>query len=289
MDKKVSPTKESESILLKYFTSTFLFSWIFWLPGVLGTWNVIHLSDSIPGLIETFNWIGGIGPSLIAFILVFKNEGKQGTKYLFKRILQIKLNYWYFPIFLLIPVLLLLAHLINVFIFDVAFPITGLIKEPWWIPVVFLIFFILQFGEEFGWRGFALEKLQTKWNALTSSIILGGLWAVWHLPMFLSKGFPQYNYHLPFHQLLLTFVAASVLITWLQNNCKGSLIPAFVIHALINFSGEILPLIEKNKEVQGDYTVWIIINILLFIVVISIVKIFGYKTLIRKTDKRFYN
>jgi len=274
----------SEKQLLKFFIFTFLFSWILWLPGILRTWEVINPSDPVLGLIEALNWIGGIGPSLAAFLLVFRNEGKQGAKNLFKRLLQLRLGNWYIPIFLLVPILLVLAHIINVVILGANFPITGLMLEPWWIPVVFIIFFILQFSEEFGWRGFVLERLQSKWNALTSSVILGVLWAIWHLPMFLSKGFPHYDYYLPFHQLLLTLVAASVLITWLQNNCIGSLIPAFVIHALINFSGEILPLIEKNKDYQGDYTVWLIVNILLIIAVIIIVKFWGYKTLIRKQN-----
>jgi len=102
--------------------------------------------------------------------------------------------------------------------------------------------------------------------------------------LFFSRGFPQYQYHLPFFQLLITFIAVSVLITWLQNNCKGSLVPAFIIHAFINFSGEILPLIEKNKDFQGDFSAWVIVNILLFVTVSFIVKIWGFKTLIRKTS-----
>jgi membrane protease YdiL (CAAX protease family) len=119
---------------------------------------------------------------------------------------------------------------------------------------VFLIFFILQISEEFGWRGYTPDRLQARWSALISSLIIGVLWGIWHLPMFLSNGLPHFENHLPFGQLFITLVAASIFITWLQNNCKGSLIPAFVIHSLINISGEALPLIEKNKEVQGNYT-----------------------------------
>ncbi len=275
---------KSENLLFKFFLSTFLFSWLLWLPGILYTYQLINPSPFLLSIMETLNWIGGIGPSLIAFLLVFKYQGKQGAKNLFKRILHVRLGYWYFAIFLIFPVLLVLAHLINMVLFGADFPKTGLLEEPWWIPVVFLLFFILQVSEEFGWRGFALDRLQSKWSALTSSIILGVFWAVWHLPMFYSQSFPHYEYNLPFHQLLLTLIAASVLITWLQNNCNGSLIPAFVIHALINFSGEILPLIEKSKEVQGDYSAWIIVNILLIIAVFIVVKFWGYKTLYRKKN-----
>ena len=275
---------QSKNQLLYFFILTFIFSWLLWLPGILYTYKLINPTPLILNIIGITNWIGGIGPSLIAFVLVFKNEGKAGAKKLFVRILQFKLGGWYFPIFLLIPFLLVLAHLINMIAYNADFPVTGLLKEPWFIPIVFLIFIILQFSEEFGWRGFALDRMQLTWNALTSSLILGVLWSLWHLPMFFSKGFSHYDFNLPFHQLLITFVVTSVLITWLQNNCNGSLIPAFIIHAMINFSGEILPLIKKSPEYQGNYTSWIIVNVLLVITLFIILKIWGYKTLMRKSN-----
>ena len=67
-----------------------------------------------------------------------------------------------------------------------------------------------------------------------------------------------------------------------QKNTKSSLVPAFIIHAPINLSGEVLPLIEKNLEIQGDYTVWIISNILLFLFAIVILIFWGYKKLVRQ-------
>lgn len=271
-----------KSQLMQFFFLTFLFSWLLWLPGVLYTYQLISPGQFILNLMEIMNWVGGIGPSFIAFILTFKNEGKQGSKQLFSRILKVNLGYWYLPIFLILPVLLVLAHILNMFFFGTDFPQTGLLAEPWLIPVVFLIFFILQFSEEFGWRGYSLDRLQTRWSALISSLIVGVLWAIWHLPMFMSEGFPHYENHLPFGQLFITLVTASVIITWFQNNTKGSLIPAFVFHALINISGEVLPLIEKNKEVQGDYTVWIIVNVLFVIASIFIIIIWDQKTLMRK-------
>ncbi len=111
-----------------------------WLPGVLHTYHLINPGQFVINLMKIMNWVGGIGPSFIAFILTFKNEGKQGGKQLFSRILKVKLGYWYFPIFLIIPALLVLAHILNIFFLRANFPQTGLLSEPWWIPVVFLIF-----------------------------------------------------------------------------------------------------------------------------------------------------
>ncbi len=278
-NKKVSV---SVNQLVQFFVLTFLFSWLMWLPGILYTYQLINPGQFVIDLIKIMNLVGGIGPSLIAFIITFKNEGKHGAKQIFNRILKVKLGYWYLPIFLIIPVLLVLAHILNMILFGASFPQTGLLSEPWWIPVVFLIFFILQFSEEFGWRGYALDRLQSRWDAFVSSLIIGVLWATWHLPMFLSNGFPHFENHLPFGQLFITLITASILITWLQNNCKGSLVPAFIIHSFINFSGEVLPLIEKNKEAVGDYTAWMIVNVLLIITSIFILIVWGKKNLMRK-------
>ena len=253
-----------------------------WLPSILITYSLITPSQTLITIYNVMKWVAGIGPSFAAIILVIKFDGRVGLNELFQRVLNIKLGYWYFPVFLMLPITLIAAHLINIFFFNTSFPKTSLLKEPWLIPVLFIIFFILQFSEELGWRGYALDRLQKKWNALFSSILLGSIWAIWHIPMFLINGFGQHDNHLPFGQFFLTIVLVSVLITWFQNNTKGSLIPAFIVHALISLSGEVLPLIQKNNEIQDDFTVWIITNILLFLSVIIVVLFWGYKNLARQ-------
>ncbi len=265
--------------LWPFFIITFLLSWLAWLPGVLLTNHYIEASEFVIQMDKIGKWVGGLIPSLVAFFLIYKEEGKSGLKVLLSGILKLKLRRWYFAIFLIIPVAVVLAHLINILLGH-PFPNTEILSEPWMILPLFFLFLILVAGEEYGWRGFALNKLQTKWNALTSSIILGFIWAIWHIPMFLSNGFGHHDLQIPFNQFLLTLVLVSVLITWVQNN-TGSLAPAFILHALINLSGEVLPLVDKNPETQGNYSQWIIANILLAIVVILILTHWGIRTLKR--------
>jgi membrane protease YdiL (CAAX protease family) len=276
---KVKPVRSGQ--LWQFFIFTFLFSWLLWLPNVLLTYNLISANNIIQSFNTVLLWLAGTGPSLVAIILITKQEGKTKLKELFIRVVKLKLGYWYLPIFLILPLILVLAHIINVLLFNASFPKTGPLSEPWWIPLLLIVFFVMQFAEELGWRGYALDRLQTKMNATFASILLGSIWAIWHIPMFISNGFGQYKYHLPFLQFFITIVLISIIITWLQNNCKSSLFPAFVVHAQVNISGDVLPLIEKNTEVQGDYTVWIIANIFLLIFVVSIIKYWGYKKLKR--------
>jgi hypothetical protein len=82
------------------------------------------------------------------------------------------------------------------------------------------------------WRGFALPRLQTRFNSLTASLILGGLWAAWHLPNSLIPGLEYYLTAFPV--FLVYVVSMTVLFTWLANHTRGSVWIAWLFHAAIN-------------------------------------------------------
>ena len=160
-------------------------------------------------------------------------------------------------------------------LFDQEFPIIKVLSEAYWpilVILLVLLFTVAQITEEFGWRGFALDYLQHKYSALKSSLIVGCFWAIWHLPMFFTNGFGQYDNNLPFAQFFITLVVISVFITWIQNNTRNSLVPAFLMHSMVNVSGELLPLINKET---GDFFAWNIANIIFIIILIPILIYWG--------------
>ena len=95
-------------------------------------------------------------------------------------------------------------------------------------------------SEEIGWRGYALERLQTRWNALTSSLIVGLVWALWHLPLFLIVGTSQHELDIPFMGFLIQMTASSILYTWLYNNTQQSLWSAILLHWLYTYAALVL-------------------------------------------------
>lgn len=98
-------------------------------------------------------------------------------------------------------------------------------------------------GEELGWRGFALDRLQNKWNALIASLILGILWAAWHFPLFFIKGTPQQGMGFGtfiFWLWCLQVVCLSVLTTWVYNNTHRSILSAVCMHFMFNSTYGIL-------------------------------------------------
>jgi membrane protease YdiL (CAAX protease family) len=107
------------------------------------------------------------------------------------------------------------------------------------LPLFFLIG-VFSNGEEIGWRGYALPRLQARHGALIASLIIGVIWAFWHVPKFLTAGSAQdYSFWL----YLLDTIAKSILFTWVYNNTKSSLLMVTLFHAAINTSAVFLPII----------------------------------------------
>jgi uncharacterized protein len=95
-------------------------------------------------------------------------------------------------------------------------------------------------SEELGWRGYALDRLQTRWNALASSLIIGLVWSLWHLPLFLIPGTSQHEMGVPFIGFLIKLTSSSVLYTWLYNNTQRSLWSAILLHWLYTYAAQVM-------------------------------------------------
>jgi uncharacterized protein len=170
------------------------------------------------------------GPLVAALVVVGATEGRTGLKDLWRRFALRPGDLGWaavavaFPLLLLVPIWLLerLAGASETAPAFVLGPITALS----------LALALLIVGEEVGWRGFALPYLIGKWPALWSGLVVGAVWALWHLPNFFLPGYPHRE--LPFAAFFLMVVAYSVLFTWLHARTRGSLLVAVVFHAALN-------------------------------------------------------
>jgi len=225
---------ESKNLVL-FFIITFAWSWLLWIPQVLDTMGFeINIILLFLGNLAVF------GPSVSAIIVTGIASGKDGIKKLLKKGWKHDFKkIWLFPIFIIIPVISFLSLLMVI-----------LIEGDWvlnygnpftmFFPILFIIFFTGgPLAEEFGWRGFALDRLQSRWNALISSLILGLIWGVWHLPLHFIAGTTQEV--IPFYQNLIIIMLSSVIYTWLHNNTGGSVLVAMLFHLTSNMSGAYIP------------------------------------------------
>jgi membrane protease YdiL (CAAX protease family) len=266
-------TEENRN-LIYYLLITFTFSWGFWLPSLLSSLGFI---EHIP-LYTLFRFIGSFGPFVGAFSLTSYFEGSTGTRILWNRAWHFeKWLYFLISIFLL-PLLYLSSLSLAVITERLTFPSLSIFDDYMYVFVNFIFFFFITgpFQEEFGWRGYALDKVQTNWNALESSMVLGSIWSFWHLPLFYISGTPHSNQS--FFSFTITVILLSVIFTWLYNNSNGSILISMTFHAVNNLSNSLFPLYETISG-YAYYT------ILLDLVVVMILIIYGPNKLVRKSKK----
>jgi uncharacterized protein len=178
-------------------------------------------------------------PLLAALILVYSEEGgRGGVKRLLSRVFdqrRIRKGIWYVPIIFLMPLLYLLTYLV-MRLMALPFP-----DEPYFpfllVPLLFVVFFIFAIGEEVGWTGYVTDPMQGRWNALTTSIILGLVTAIWHsVPLIQMGRTPTW-----IAWWALSAVSIRLLTVWLYNNTGRSLFAAILFHAMNNLSFAMFP------------------------------------------------
>ncbi len=215
---------------LKFFLLVFVISVPFWLVGFLDLPKMLPINLPISALMF-------VCPMVAALILVHQENEPNGMKELLKRTFdfkKIKNKIWYAPILLFMPAIMLLSYGI-MRLLEVPLP------EPYIpfyaIPIAFLAFFIGAIGEEIGWTGYITDPLQERWGALVASVILGTVWAVWHIiPWFQGHPNPEWV----IWQSAAT-VAMRIPIVWLYNNTGKSVFATILFHTTINVSIYIFP------------------------------------------------
>jgi uncharacterized protein len=135
------------------------------------------------------------------------------------------------------------------------------------LPLFLLILtFTDGLGEELAWRGFALPRLLTRYNALVASVVLGVIWALWHLPLLWTEG--NGMFHLPVWLLLLDLTAKSVLFTWVFLHTRGSVLIAMLFHGATNLflvSPEVASTGDLGLPVLAMVGKWVLVSIMLVV------------------------
>ena len=189
----------------------------------------------------------GWGFILISLLMTGLTLGQEGLVVFLKRLVLWRVSWkWYLVALLLAPAL----QFLSVWLTSLLTGIPADYRHPMILQMVplrvnmlllvlpWLLFEVLTNGEEFGWRGYVLPRLQARYNALVSSLIVGLIWSAWHLPKFFGTGSSSGR---SIFWFTLFCLAASVLYTWLFNNTRGSLLLVILFHAANNTAGVFLP------------------------------------------------
>jgi uncharacterized protein len=222
--------------LVFFFLIAFAGSWLVELPVVLSRTGTGLLPYTLPPVVSALTIAAATftGPTLSAFVMSHATEGRQGPKNLLRRYVlwRVKLR-WYLFVLLVIPASQVLGAIVLPGVPASYQPLTlGLVSG---YPLALVSTLVLggPLGEEPGWRGFALPRLQAAFGPLVGSILLGVLWALWHLPLFWSGVWtPPTVANIVMFVVMITFL--TVVMTWVFNNARGSLLITMLMHASFN-------------------------------------------------------
>lgn len=182
--------------------------------------------------------LGVITPSLVAVALTAWTEGRQGVLALLRRIVEPPARARLYVFAITYIAVIKLAAAVAYRVAAGAWPAFG--PTPLVIMAgAILISTPVQAGEEIGWRGYALPRLASRIGLGPAGIVLGVVWAAWHLPFFFMPGADTYGQSFPLYLLQVT--ALSVAMAWLYWRANGMLLPLMVMHAAVNNTKDIVP------------------------------------------------
>lgn len=218
--------------LIGYFLGAYLLTWIFWIPVVLT--DAGQLTLPVPSIV--FLAIGGLGPMLAAIIVTAIQSGTAGVRTLFGQLKRWRVSpIWYAMALIGIPIIGLAAAGIHT-VLGGTLAMESIPEIVVVLPFQFVFVALVGGGldEEMGWRGFALPRLQRRYDPIAANLLLGVLWTCWHLPLFFvgSDVFARS----PFALYLLEMTALSFVLGWIYNSTGGSLLFAVLAHTAQNLT-----------------------------------------------------
>ena len=246
-------------------------TWVFWLAAIaLGV-----RFDSAVGLVLLLVGLAVPGVAGIAFVYLVYDE--RGRADVWNRVINLRrVGLRWLVVILLVPLGIgVLAGVADLLLGGTGPAwgegVTGFSVNP--LAILPALFFatLPPILEELGWRGYALDRLQLKWSALSAGVILGVVWALWHLPLFFIGGTHQHDVvgfaTTGFWLFMAGTVALSVAITWVYNNTERSILGIIVLHGWVNFTAETIVAPDPLY-----YGLW-------FVLAGAIVAIWGAKTM----------
>ena len=244
--------------LVAFFVLAYLLSWLVWSPWVLGEdgagWLPTRVAPSLLGYLNAAAIF--VGPAVAGIVMTAVTEGGPGVRALLGRVVRGRVNVGWWAVALVgVPLLAVLgATVYSGLLPDVA-ALGGPSFLLSYVPS-FLLIAVLggPLFEEIGWRGFALPRMQRIMHPAVASVVLGLLWCFWHAPQFLSPSWAASSGGGGPVGILLyavTVVSFSIIITWIFNHTRASVLIAVLVHTSIDAVSTTLPTMYPPEVAQS--------------------------------------
>jgi membrane protease YdiL (CAAX protease family) len=225
-DRENDPTmlRSDRNALVAFFALTFALSWGIW--GTTLAFQAGLLDWKLPG--DPLSYLA-ITVAAVSVTALFAERG--GVKALLGRMIIWRVGVrWYLAALLLPGVPAVTAIAVHAALGG-RHDVRALVPLSAVVPLLLTQILLHLLTEELGWRGFALPRLRTWFGPLASGLVLGVIWGAWHIPMFLVTGTRQ-TY--PFAGFAILIVSISVIMTWIFDHTRGSVLIAALFHAAMN-------------------------------------------------------
>jgi membrane protease YdiL (CAAX protease family) len=262
---------------IAFFAITFAGTWLFFAPMVLGQDGLGLFSYSVPfGLyVLLFLTASFSGPTVAAIVVTYALEGKQGVWQFLRRYAQWRVGVQWYLLFLIgFPAIYLVAASI------------WMGGEPWqallqqwqaiftvYLPAVLIFPALINWGEEAGWRGFAQTRMQAHYGPLATSLLVGFLHGIWHLPIFLLVVGPPAAGPFELGEFLMNtayIMTLTIVWTWLFNGSQQSILIASLTHAAFNATQALMGALLPNQPEQvGNSALLIFAAIAVLLIVLT--------------------
>jgi uncharacterized protein len=248
--------------LVTFFLLAFGITWIVWVPRAAG------VPVGVVG--DAWTWT----PAIAALLAAALTGGRAAVRSLGARLVRWRVGWQWYLVVILGPVAFSLA-VAGIYVlllggsWAAAAPL-ALREGPLLLLPLFLLILTLTdgLGEELAWRGFALPRLLTRYNALVASLVLGVLWGLWHLPLVWTEGATLYQQ--PVWLFLVDITAKSVLFTWVFLHTRGSVLLAMLLHAATN-----LFVVSPSLTTSGDLTLPLLAAAAKWLLVVVVIMVAG--------------
>ena len=247
------------ALLPAFFLLTFAFTWTVWLASAAMAARGNGWFFALGGPVFL---LGVFAPALVALALTAYAEGRDGVRQLVAGIgkWQVSSRWYLFAVTYMAATKLLAAVIHRVA--TGAWPAFGV--DPWYLMLgAIVVSTWVQAGEELGWRGYALPRLAARLGLGGASVLLGAIWALWHLPLFFMPGSGSDDQSFPIYLLVVT--ALSVAMAWLYWKTDGSLLLVMLMHASVNNTSGIVPAAMPNAvdtfSLNGSIVAWATVGV----------------------------
>ncbi len=277
-------TRDDPRPILAYVVIAYAISWAIWFAGILSIDGMTGIGDE---RFSPFLLAGSFGPSIAALVVAGVTGGRAAIFGLLRRLILVRVNWRVYAVtFFLMPTIGLVFYIVGgiaprISIWKIAATMIPLLPINALLGGV--VFGVGPLGEELGWRGVLQSRLQGCTNSVATAVVIGLIWALWHLPAFRFADFrngldlPQFVVLYPVSTILIAFVMGHL---WRWSH--GSVFLAIMFHATLNTMA-----VDLMRENWWDFGGWSPLRIYLVILAVFALTAVAVEVLARTVFRRF--